>query len=172
VHGFVESQGGDVFAESEEDKWTLVTIYLPATDMQVLEAAGEEKIPGGDERILLVDDEPSIARATAERLRRLGYAVTALTSGAEALALFDSGPDDFDLVFSDIAMPEMTGDKLASAILSIRPDIPVILITGFAKKMSKEKAMRVGAKAFLSKPVDKKELAKTVRNVLDGAGVR
>jgi CheY-like chemotaxis protein len=100
-------------------------------------------------------------------LERLGYQVTVRTSSIEALEVFRASMDKFDLVLTDLTMPNMTGDKLAGELMNIRPDIPIILCTGFSEKMSKERAEALGIKDFLMKPIVKSDLAKTVREVLD-----
>ena len=102
-------------------------------------------------------------------LEQLGYSVTTMTGSVAALELFRSKPADFDIVISDMTMPDMTGDKLAIELIKIRPNIPIILCTGFSKKMSEKKAAEIGIKAFAHKPVVKADLAQTVRKVLDDA---
>jgi CheY-like chemotaxis protein len=114
-----------------------------------------------------VDDEALIAKMGAMNLERLGYAVTYRTSSVEALELFRSRSNDFDLIITDMTMPNLTGDKLSVELMSIRPDIPVILCTGYSNIISKERAEKIGIKAFIYKPIAKAELAKTVRSVLD-----
>ena len=126
--------------------------------------------PMGTERILFVDDEAPIAHVGALILEGLGYSVTMRTGSIEALSLFRSKPESFDLVVTDMTMPNMTGDRLAIELMKIRPDIPVILCTGFSKKISEEKAKAAGIRAFAYKPLVKKDLANTVRKVLDGGG--
>ena len=118
---------------------------------------------------MFVDDEAPIAKMGSQILERLGYSVTTRTSSIEALELFQAKPNDFDLVVTDMTMPNMTGDKLAVELMKIRPDIPVILCTGYSKKISDETASEIGIKAFAYKPVVKADLAKTVRKVLDEA---
>ena len=100
----------------------------------------------------------------------MGYAVTTQTSSETALELFRSNPDDYDLVVTDMTMPNMTGDRLAIELMRIRPDIPVVLCTGYSRKVSHEQAQKIGIKAFANKPIVKAELAKTVREVLDRHG--
>ena len=95
--------------------------------------------------------------------------MTPCTSSVKALEMFRSNPDDFDLVVTDMAMPAMAGDQLASALLAIRPELSVIMFTGYSKKISEEKAAQIGIKAFAYKPIMKEELAKTIRRVLDEA---
>ena len=170
VHGIVDSYGGKIMVDSILGKGTIFTIYLPITRKRGDHRAYEsEELPSGTERVLFVDDEASIAKMGRQVLERLGYKVTIRTSTVEALELFRSKPNDFDLVITDMTMPNMTGDKFASELLKIRPDIPVILCTGYSKKISDENAAEIGIKAFAYKPIVKADLAKTVRKVLDEA---
>ncbi|MBW1911040.1 MAG: response regulator [Deltaproteobacteria bacterium] len=103
-----------------------------------------------------------------QMLERLGYEVTTRTSSIEALELFRAKPDQFDLVITDMTMPQMTGDKLSRELMQIRPDIPVIICTGFSERISDEKAKGMGIKAFVMKPIVIRDLANTVRRILDG----
>jgi CheY-like chemotaxis protein len=149
-------------------KGTVFTIYLPVTRKRESSLPYQsEDLPTGTERILLVDDETQITKMTRQALERLGYSVTTRNSSVKALELFDSSPNRFDLVITDMTMPNMTGDKLAAELVKIRPDIPVILCTGYSKKLSDETASDVGIKAFAYKPIVKAELANTVRKLLD-----
>jgi two-component system cell cycle sensor histidine kinase/response regulator CckA len=116
---------------------------------------------------LFIDDEAPIAKMGSQILEHLGYSVTARTSSVEALELFRSKPNNFDLVITDMTMPNMGGDKLAIELMKIRSDIPVIICTGYNKKISEETALEIGIKAFAYKPIVKADLAKTVRKVLD-----
>jgi len=168
VHGIVESYGGKITAESEFGKGTTLLIYLPITKRRDFKRSfEEEKLPSGNERILLVDDELPIVKIGSRILETLGYHVTVRTSSVEALELFRSRPNDFDLVITDMTMPNMKGDKLADELMGIRPDIPVILCTGYSKNISDESAADIGIKAFAYKPIVKADLAKTVRKVFD-----
>lgn len=124
-------------------------------------------MPTGDEKILFVDDEEPLANMVTQMLERLGYQVEAKTNPDEALELFRSNPDEFDLVISDMTMPQMTGDKLAKKLMEIRPDIPIIISTGFSEKMDENKANAMGIRAFVLKPLIMRTLAVTVRKVLD-----
>jgi CheY-like chemotaxis protein len=171
VHGIVESYEGAITVSSDMGKGTTFTIYLPITRKRKIQHPYEpaELLPTGNERILFVDDEAPIAKMESLELERLGYQVTTRTSSVEALELFKSKPNTFDLVITDMTMPNMTGDKLAVAIMKIRLDIPVILCTGYSKKISNGTASDIGIKAFAYKPIVRADLAKTVRKVLDAA---
>jgi PAS domain S-box-containing protein len=168
VHGIVDTYGGKIFVESSLGKGTIFTINLPvARESKAHQQHQEDELPSGQERILFVDDEAQIAKMANRILSQLGYSVITKTSSTEALELFRSKPDDFDLVISDVTMPKMTGDQLTQELLQIRPDIPVILCTGYSKRLSEGKASEIGVKAFAYKPIVKEDLAKTVRDVLD-----
>ena len=102
-----------------------------------------------------------------QTLTKLGYHVTTCTSSIEALELFQAKKDAFDLIITDYAMPRMTGDMLAEEILHTRNDIPIIMCTGYSKNLSAEKAKELGIRGFVQKPIDKAELARSIRDVLD-----
>jgi len=125
------------------------------------------KTSTGTESILLVDDELSVAKLEGQMLSRLGYQVTVKTSSGDALDTFKSNPDSFDLVISDMTMPGMTGDQLSKALLSIQPNIQIIICTGFSERINEEQSKNIGIKGFLMKPVVKAEMAQMVRQVLD-----
>ena len=169
VHGIVMNQDGAITVDSEVGKGTTLNVFLPIVEREpVPEITIDKDFPTGKERILFVDDEESIVKMGNQRLERLGYQVESTTSPLEALDLFRSKPDQFDLVITDLTMPKMTGDKLVKEILKIRPDILIILCTGFSEKMDGEKARAIGASGYLEKPHEKHDLAKMVRKVLDG----
>ena len=170
THGIIESYGGKITVDSELGKETVFSIYLPITKKRVDHRPYEkEKPPAGIESILFVDDELAIANMGRQLLERLGYRVTARTSSVEALELFRSKPNDFDLVITDMTMPNMTGDQLAVELMKMRSDIPVILCTGYSNKISEEIAKEIGIKAFAYKPIVNPDLAETIRKVLDEA---
>ncbi len=121
---------------------------------------------GGNERILCVDDEKEIVRVEQQILERLGYLVTSKSSGVEALATFQTTPDNYDLVITDMSMPDITGIKLAEQLVKIRKDIPIILCTGFSERLNGEKVKLIGIRAFVMKPVKMSDLAETIRKVL------
>ncbi len=168
VHGILENHRGQIAVESQLGKGTVFSIYLPILlKLQSSEAPSVEKLPQGSERILFVDDEVSITTMAGKMLESLGYEVVTRTSSVEALALITSKPDSFDVILTDMTMPNMTGDKLATKIHSINPDIPIILCTGYSTKMSEELAEKIGIKAYLHKPLLKVEFAQVIRKVLD-----
>lgn len=168
VYGIVETYGGKIDVESSVGKGTTFTIYLPTTKgSSVYRNYRAKELPTGQERILFVDDEPQIVKVVGRILGQLGYSVTTSASSTEALELFRSKPDSFDLVISDVTMPEMTGDQLTKQLIGIRPNIPIILCTGYSKRLSEDKAAEIGIKAFAYKPIVKEDLARTVRDVLD-----
>ncbi len=170
VHGVVKDYGGEVTVESEVGKGTVFTVYLPMTEKRdEIEQYILEDLPKGTERVLFIDDELPIANMGTETLKRLGYRVTSQNSSMEALELFRSKPNDFDIIISDITMPHMFGDRLAKKLLRIRNDIPIILCTGYSKRISNELIVEYRVKALLSKPIARKDLAMTVRKVLDEA---
>ena len=126
----------------------------------------EESLPHGQGRLLLVDDEPMLVRLGYSVLTQLGYDVTAYTSSVSALAAFQAAPHHFDLVITDYTMPQMTGDALTRALRRLRPDIPIILETGFSHTIDAEQAAALGIDAFLLKPWTVRELARTIAQVL------
>jgi len=160
---------GDIKVYSEKEKGTTFTVYLPLMKKSDVAISTEEVLNKrtGTERILLVDDEESVVQLEKQMLERLGYNVSTLSNRLEALETFNSDPNHYDLVISDMAMPNMTGDKLARELMSIRPDIPIIICTGFSERINKEQAEANKVKGFLMKPVVKSEMAQMVRKVLD-----
>lgn len=172
VYGIVKEHGGDINVHSELEKGTTVNVSFPVVkrDPEIIGIEKAEKLVGGSERLLLVDDEEPIVRLEKQILENLGYAVTMRTSSIEALEAFKANPDGFDLVVTDMSMPNMTGDRLAEAVRSIRPDIAVIICTGFSERLGKERAEALGVKNILMKPVLRSDLARMVRSVLDASG--
>ncbi|MFZ2633013.1 MAG: ATP-binding protein [Desulfosalsimonadaceae bacterium] len=170
VHGIVKTYGGEITVDSEMGKGTVFSVYLPVIKNAVEARAVEsQNLPSGTERVLIVDDEVPIVKFVGMILKRLGYRVTLQTGSKEALSLFQSDPRAFDAVVTDMTMPNMTGDLLALELMKIRPDIPVILCTGYSNKISEDIAAEIGIRAFAFKPIVKADLAKTLRKVLDAA---
>jgi signal transduction histidine kinase/ActR/RegA family two-component response regulator len=169
IHGIVKNHGGDITVTSRPDQGTIFHVYLPLIDD--VEVSTEIETPHssieGKESILLVDDEKQIVAFEQQMLENLGYKVTAKTNSLEALEVFAEHPNNFDLVITDMTMPQMTGDRLAKKMLNIKPNIPVILCTGFNEIITEEKALSLGIQKFVTKPVVKNELATTIRSVLD-----
>ena len=167
AHGIVKSYDGDITVESEQGKGTTFNVYLPRIEADV--SPVEEPsvpLPKGTERILFVDDEKGAVDAIQLMLENLGYNVTARTSSIEALELFRNKPDAFDLVITDMTMPNMTGKDLAKELMSFRSDIPIILCTGFSEKIDERRALEMGISAFVMKPIVIREIANTIRQVL------
>lgn len=169
VHGIVKKMDGSIQVQSKPGKGTEFNVYFPVekTSSENNDAVSEQELPGGDEHILIVDDEESIINMEKMMLERLGYQVTAFADSREALKAFTTDSEKFDVVVTDLAMPGMAGDKLASQILKIRPTIPIILSSGFKEKVPRETAEMIGIKAVLTKPLIQRELASTLRKVLD-----
>ncbi|MGD2028403.1 MAG: cache domain-containing protein [Desulfobacterales bacterium] len=168
VHGIVKGHNGLITVQSEIGKGTTFNIFFPALEKEAIaEPEKGEELPTGGERILFIDDEESLVKIGHQRLERLGYKVESSTSPIEALERFRSRPDQFDLVITDLTMPKMTGDKLVKEILNIRPDIPVILCTGFSEKIDEKKANAIGAADYIEKPLDQRDFAFKIRKVLE-----
>lgn len=168
VHGIVKGCGGDIRVKSEPAKGSLFEIYLPRVKTDAPSDSFDEKwpVPGGNEHVLLVEDEAQVAYMLKQMLEHLGYSVTMCTGSLEALEAFSAAPEKFDLVITDQTMPNMTGDELARELISRRSDIPVILCTGFSEKITEQEAKSNGIRAFLMKPVVKQKMAVTIREVL------
>jgi CheY-like chemotaxis protein len=168
VHGIVKSYGGFISLYSELGEGTVFHVFLPTVEKEALtENEINGQIPIGRERILFVDDEEILTKMGKDMLERLGYHVTVRNSSLEALETFQNQPDTFDIVITDQTMPDMTGSDLSRRMLQIRPDIPIILCTGYSTIISEEKAKSMGIKEFALKPLAKKDIAKLIRKVLD-----
>nr|WP_319395784.1 transporter substrate-binding domain-containing protein [uncultured Desulfobacter sp.] len=169
VYGIVESYKGKINIDSSPVHGTEFIIFLPISKAapMVQNIHDKESLKKGDERILFVDDEPSITKLATQALERCGYLVTAVNESKIALSLFQSTPDDFDLVITDMAMPGMVGTELSKKILEIRPDIKIMICSGFSDRLEKEKLKDFGVVAFLDKPLSIDVLAKVTRDVLD-----
>lgn len=170
VHGIVKNHGGLIKARSEVGVGTTFVIYLPmCNELQADQETDEQVVCGGPEHILVVDDEPALVALNKEMLEQLGYEVTACNDSQKARDLFAQQPDRFDLVLTDMTMPNLTGDKLAQSLLKINSQLPVIIYTGFSRQISPEKAKDIGVRALLMKPLIKSEMAGAIRNALDSS---
>ena len=143
-------------------------MFLPVCEVSAsLDIVNHKEAPTGNERVLFIDDEISIMDLGVQVLKQLGYHVEARASSVAALELFRERPDRFDLVITDMTMPNMTGLQLAKEMLHIRPDIPIILCTGFSHTVNEEKAKEIGIREFIMKPISIGEIARVIRMVLE-----
>ncbi len=168
VHGIIQNYFGIIEVRSQLGRGTVFDIFLPAIHHnEVREELSVPQLPLGKEHILLVDDEFALTEVLSNMLRLLGYRVTATQSSFKALRFFAEDPSGFDLLITDMTMPELTGDRLTTELRNIRPDIPVIICTGYNRRLSDNKPENLTVQAILMKPVEQLELARTVRDVLD-----
>jgi CheY-like chemotaxis protein len=169
IDGIVTTSGGLITCTSEPGRGALFEVFFPAIDTApeaTLRPA--EEIARGRERILLVDDEAALVTMEQAILEKLGYEVTSCGSGMEALKLFTKEPEHFDLVLTDQTMPGLTGMELARHLLQIRPELPIILCTGFSNLVDEKMAKSCGIKGFAMKPLSLKDLAGLLRQALEG----
>ncbi len=168
VHGIIKKYGGAIKVESAPGKGATFHIYLPRIDQAAPDSIDQTELPlGGNERILFVDDEEMLVDIGQKVLERLGYDVTVRTSPIEALELFKAKPDDFDLVITDQTMPGMTGDALARALMAMRPDLPVIICSGYSQQIDPTRAADMGIKGFVMKPILINDIADAIRKALN-----
>ncbi len=168
VHGIVQSRNGAVEVHTVPGKGTTFNIFLPLLDEAPPESpAPLPHLPGGKEHILIVDDERAVIEPLEEVLKKLGYTVTACPGSMEALERFTEAPDRFDLMVTDMTMPHMTGTMLAEKVFALRPDLPVILCTGFSELIDDKAAKKMGIRAFVLKPLILREMARTIREIMD-----
>lgn len=169
VHGIVNNLKGDITVYSKPGEGTTFNVFMPI--VAAISATAQKQVmsplPTGNEKILLVDDDEAIANMTKELIEQFGYKVTALTNSLETLHTFEKDPNHFDLVITDMTMPNITGAELSKRILAIRPDMPIIICTGFSELMNEEKAKAIGIRDYVIKPFLKADLARSIRKTLD-----
>ncbi len=170
IHGIIGDYGGAITVESEVGEGSTFYVYFPVIDQDeaVLEKVDEKRVMG-TERVFFVDDEQLLLDMGKEILERLGYTVTTEQNSLEALRIFQENPEDFDVVITDQTMPGMTGTDLARRMLQIRPDIPIILCTGYSNLIDEESAKLLGIKEFALKPMTRGSISHLLRKVLDAA---
>lgn len=169
VYGIIKGYGGNINVKSEVGKGTIVEVYFPV--LKEIKEPNEtivEKmsVESGNERILFVDDEPYIAEMSNDLLKDSGYNVKTVTNSIDALKIFKSEPDKYDLLITDMTMPNMTGLDLSEEMHRLRPNLPIIICTGFSEKISEYNYKSMGVNALLMKPVESKKLLDTIKNVL------
>jgi PAS domain S-box-containing protein len=168
VHGIIKSHNGDISVASQEGRGTTFDVFLPLSETRDLpKVKAVESVNGGSEHILFVDDEKDLVDMGKQMLEKMGYKVTVRTSSIEVLEAFRQDPAKFDLVITDQTMPNMTGTQLTRELLKIRPNLPVILCTGFSETVSKENYKTLGIRSFVMKPIIKNEISKIIREVLE-----
>ena len=169
VHGIVKDHDGNITVETEPEKGTTFHVFFPRIEEaeKGADKVAEESLPNGQEHILFIDDEFALVDIGKQMLENLGYKVTTKTDSLEALKLFQEQPHEFDFVITDMTMPNMTGEKLAKELMRIRPDVPIILCSGFSEQMTEDDAKEIGIKEFAMKPLVMEDLAKTIRKILN-----
>jgi CheY-like chemotaxis protein len=167
VHGIVSSLKGSISVESKPGEGSAFHVVLPVVERaRIEEKEDTTPLPTGHETILFVDDEKDIVKMQAHMLSSLGYRPVLANSGEEALRLFRMNPDRYGAVITDQVMPGMVGTELAKALLAIRPDVPIILCTGFSESVTPEQVRELGIKEFMLKPIVMRQLAEALRRVL------
>lgn len=170
VDGIVKKHNGFINAFSKSGQGSTFQVFFPcAMDDNTSDTLHKKQMDliKGTEKIMLVDDEIDILDTTQTILEKQGYRVTTFLDGMSAFKAFEKRPDFYDLVLTDMSMPNMAGDKLSAELIKLRPDIPILLCTGFSETMSEEKALSLGIKGFLLKPIMMKDLSQKIREVLD-----
>jgi CheY-like chemotaxis protein len=168
VHGIVKNAQGAITAYSEVGKGSTFNVFFPGVEAEESSVkVTPEPVATGRERVLLVDDEEMQVQSIRNMLERLGYTVVAMTDSTEALSLFRKDPRAFDLVITDQTMPQLTGVRLAEELLRIRPDLPVVLCTGFSEMVDADGAQAAGICQFLMKPFSLRDMGETIRRALE-----
>ena len=172
VHGIVENHKGIITVDSTPGKGTTFEIFFPCVESREIAGTYDiEAISGQGEQILFVDDEKSLVDMATQMLTRIGYEVVGKTDSTEALEIFQANPDKFGLVITDQTMPKMEGTELAGKLMNTRPDIPIILCTGYSESVNSESVKALGIRKLVMKPVNWEEISKIIRKILDKKGV-
>jgi PAS domain S-box-containing protein len=164
VHGIMQSHGGAVTVYSQPGQGSTFRLYFPAAEGAVSTTAAPppEAARGRGERVLYIDDEEALVFLATRLLERLGYTVTGYTDPAAALQAFRSHPGDFDVVVTDLSMPGMSGFELARELLTLRPDVPILMTSGYVRPEDEEAALQRGIRALILKPTTIEELGRTL----------
>ena len=168
VYGIVSDSGGTIDVSSRVGQGSSFTIYLPRVDGAIAPAE-EEKPPaprGKGQRILVIDDEAPLVAVTTEVLSRLGYEAVGFSNGRDALAEVEAAPSRFDAVITDEVMPGLSGTEVAQRLRLLRPDLPVVLVSGYVGPMMSERAHAAGVGRILKKPVQSRETASALAELL------
>jgi CheY-like chemotaxis protein len=168
VHGIVQSHEGVITVESQVGQGTTFSVYFPAqtTPAAVTTAAADQPVQGRGQNILLVDDEPALTASLGQLLARLNYQVTTRNHARAALELFGKNPAQFDLIITDLTMPEINGLEVARQCHILRPDLPVVLTSGHAPELTAEKLRAAGIYELLEKPVSPQTIAEALQRAL------
>jgi len=171
VHGIVKACGGSIVVQSEVGKGSVFDLYFPVAVTRNSALNGQTQLAGellrGEEVIMLVDDDPAIADVTRRALQKFGYTIQMYTDSEGALAAFEKHPDVYDLLLTDMTMPKLTGVDLCNRMRALRPDLPVVLCTGYSDAIDEDSARKIGITSFLVKPVMRTELLLTIKKELN-----
>ncbi|MBX3176225.1 MAG: response regulator [Candidatus Hydrogenedentes bacterium] len=170
VHSIVQGHRGHVTVRSAPREGSEFDVYLPVSEAGQAPGRTPSPVPGlvrGEERVLVVDDEPSIVSVMRQGLEMMGYRVSGYTDSAAAMQAFTADPASFDIIVTDQTMPKLLGLELARRALALRPEIPVILTTGFSDSVNESIARKAGIREFLLKPASPRTIAERIRRILD-----
>jgi CheY-like chemotaxis protein len=167
IHGIVSSYGGTITVDSSPGRGTTFAVYLPQSTEAVASPSPVELPPRSklSRVVLFVDDEKGVVRMAQQMLAQLGYEAVVTTSSHEALAIFRHQPGHFDVVITDQTMPGLTGDQLARELLALRPEVPIIVCTGFSPTLTEEKARALGIRTYLRKPLSIADLGRALEDI-------
>ena len=168
IHSIVERLGGKITVESKVGQGTTFRVFLPRLEKkEIRKQEAKSQLVNGKESILYIDDEEDLVRIAVERFGELGYHITGKTDSVEAMDLFQKKPDDIDLIITDQTMPGITGKELSKRVLEMRPQMPIILCSGYSETITRKEAKEIGIREFVFKPVSIFEMPRLVRKVLE-----